>query len=190
MHQDYAESHYASIFEDVSQSNQSQMERSLIQLSSISLNLDMDYKVFYNEGKSVNLPFISLLYSPFFSICLASVKRLFELSNQVENRLTLYATDVLRNLVVQAFLLEKVSLAQVVLQNGFTTMLHELIEKAIKQLQWNAEQKASKNRNKSDSLCQLAIEQAFICLADTFHFIEHSEQLKVLTESQICVKAV
>lgn len=169
MHQDYAESHYASIFEDVSQSNQSQMERSLIQLSSISLNLDMDYKVFYNE---------------------ASVKRLFELSNQVENRLTLYATDVLRNLVVQAFLLEKVSLAQVVLQNGFTTMLHELIEKAIKQLQWNAEQKASKNRNKSDSLCQLAIEQAFICLADTFHFIEHSEQLKVLTESQICVKAV
>ena len=42
--------------------------------------------------------------------------------------------DALRNLVVQAFLIEQIPLASMILEAGLTKHLQEIIEKALNQL--------------------------------------------------------
>ena len=84
-----------------------------------------DIEMYYNIGKYTlvnNHPYLE------------SLNRLLAIANQLGNRATLYAMDALRNLVVQAFLIDKINLAQKILQAGLIKVLHEIIGKAIKQL--------------------------------------------------------
>lgn len=74
------------------------------------------------------MPDIEMYYN------IESLNRLLAIANQLGNRATLYAMDALRNLVVQAFLIDKINLAQKILQAGLIKVLHEIIGKAIKQL--------------------------------------------------------
>lgn len=74
------------------------------------------------------MPDIEMYYN------IESLNRLLAIANQLGNRATLYAMDALRNLVVQAFLIDKINLAQKILHAGLIKVLHEIIGKAIKQL--------------------------------------------------------
>ena len=58
-------------------------------------------------------------------------KRLIELANQLENRTTLYALDALRNLFVQAHLIERTEFADQLLAEGLVSLCETVIEKAI-----------------------------------------------------------
>ena len=84
-----------------------------------------DIEMYYNIGK-----YTLVINHPY----LESLNRLLAIANQLGNRATLYAMDALRNLVVQAFLIDKINLAQKILQAGLIKVLYEIIGKAIKQL--------------------------------------------------------
>ena len=57
--------------------------------------------------------------------------RLIEISNQLETRSTVYAMDALRNLFVQAHLVERPHYADAMLDLGLITLCENIIEKAV-----------------------------------------------------------
>lgn len=104
------------------------------------------------------------------------------------------AMDALRNMVIQAFLIEKEELVKMILGNGFFALIEQIIRKAIDQLQVESQLVQSQQKNSKDSKqtehYQLSIEQAYVCLADVCHFLEHGEVLKSLSQSELVTKTV
>lgn len=95
--------------------------------------------------------------------------------------------DALRNLVIQAFLIDRADLAHRILTQGLFGCLEQVIEKGITQIQF--EQAKTKN-SKQIELCLLAIEQAYLTLTEISHFLESGEVLKELTSSQLVAKSL
>lgn len=77
----------------------------------------------------------------FFSQVL--IARLLVIANQLQHKTTITAMDALRNLIIQAFLIDRTDLANRVLEQGFVTCLEQVIEKGITQIQF--EQAKTKN---------------------------------------------
>ena len=104
------------------------------------------------------------------------------------------AMDALRNMVIQAFLIDKEELVKMILGNGFFALIEQIIRKAIDQLQVESQLVQSQQKNSKDSKqtehYQLSIEQAYVCLADVCHFLEHGEVLKSLSQSELVTKTV
>ena len=93
---------YGSIFDKLDGDNHKLIERTLLSLTAISFEFGQGgIDFYYNIGK----------YTLVFNLNLESINRLLIIANQLQNRLCLYAMDALRNLVVQAFLIDKVNFA-------------------------------------------------------------------------------
>ena len=88
--------------------------------------------------------------------------------------------DALRNLIIQAFLIERTDLAHQLIKQGFIQTLEQVIEKGITQIQF--EQAKTKNAKQID-LCLVAIDQAYLSLTDVSHFLESGDLLKDVTLS-------
>ena len=102
MNEAFMNANYGCIFDKVDETNRKQIERTLMSLTAVSFEPEMAVDVYYNIGKCTLVLFI---------LCLDSVNRMLALSNQLENSLCLYAMDALRNLVIQAFLIDKINFA-------------------------------------------------------------------------------
>ena len=59
------------------------------------------------------------------------IQRLFDITDQLEHRNGLMAMDALRNLIIQAFLIDKQEYAEMILGQGFFALLEQIIRKAI-----------------------------------------------------------
>jgi len=90
MNEAFMNANYGCIFDKVDETNRKQIERTLMSLTAVSFEPEMAVDVYYN---------------------IDSVNRMLALSNQLENSLCLYAMDALRNLVIQAFLIDKINFA-------------------------------------------------------------------------------
>lgn len=160
-------------------------------LAALSLDREMPLELFYNERKYHSTLVTQALTSAF---ALELIQRLFDIADQLQHRANLMAMDALRNLVVQAFLIDNQKLVDMILGNGFFTLIEQIIRKAIDQLQVEsqlvqAQQKNSKDTKQTEHY-QLSIEQAYVCLSDVCHFLEHGEVLKGLTQSELVTKTV
>jgi hypothetical protein len=71
-----------------------------------------------------------------------------------------------RNLINQAYLLDKLHLARQIFALGYLATVESVIEKAVKLLMLDASTSTSKE------LCKLVVEQSFINLKDLVHFLE------------------
>ena len=89
-------------------------------------------------------------------------------------------------------MIDKPQFAQVILDQGLFTTLEQIISKAINQLTFDHEHPSEniKTRQNKAEEYQFVIEQAFLCLSDIVHFIEHGQILQELTQSPLVVKTM
>lgn len=69
--------------------------------------------------------------NPFHSEIIA---RILTIANQLHHKTTITAMDALRNLIIQAFLIERTDLAHQLIKQGFIQTLEQVIEKGITQI--------------------------------------------------------
>ena len=79
-------------------------------LSAVSLTETMPLELFYDQR---------------------TIARVLELANQLQHSVNLMAMDAVRNLFIQAHLIDKPQFAQVILDQGLFSTLEEIIGKAI-----------------------------------------------------------
>ena len=122
------------------------------------------------------------------------IQRLFQISSQPQHKNAIMALDAIRNLTVQAFLIEKHDCAGLILDQGFFALIEQVIRHSIDQLQAETQQAQAQQKkgkgSKQTEQYQVTIEQAFVCLSDICHFLEHGEALQKLTHSELVQKSV
>ena len=96
-----------SIFDQLNDANQRGQTKSLMALSAVSLTSDMPIEMFYDPSKFVvPLPNCSLDLTMCTILSAETLKRVMELANQLQHQVNLMAMDALRNLFVQAHLID------------------------------------------------------------------------------------
>lgn len=120
--------------------------------------------------------------------------KIIELANQLEHQpLNQVALDALRNLTIQAYLIDQPNLAHQIMDAGLFTNIFDLIRKATYELQRHKENPniiVTKGVSRNLENYQLAVEQAFICLTGVAHFIDYGPRLQGLTQSELVSKSV
>ena len=72
-----------------------------------------------------------------------------ELANQLEHKVNYMALDALRNLFIQAHLIDKPELARGILELGLFAALEQVISKAINQLQFLKDHPSENTRTRA-----------------------------------------
>ena len=123
---------------------------------------------------------------------LGMIARVLELANQLQHEVNMMAMDAIRNLFIQANLIDQPHYAKLIIEQGLFATLEQIIGKAINQLQFDREHPAQNNKNRQirTESYQLVIEQAFLCLSDVCHFVEHGPILQELTASPLVNKSM
>ena len=103
----------------------------MIALSALSLDDEMPLELFFNEGKYDKKKLVTKAKT---HLSVELIQRLFDIADQLEHRNGLMAMDALRNLIIQAFLIDKQAYAEMILGQGFFALLEQIIRKAIDQL--------------------------------------------------------
>lgn len=113
------------------------------------------------------------------------IQRLLNLAGTLEGRSAQLALDALRNLLNQAYLLERDDFVKAIYGQGYLQVVESAIQKATGLLQM--EEITAKA---SQELYRDVIEQAYENLEDLVHFLEaDGAQLKELTQSQLVLKS-
>mmetsp|Transcript_24381 Transcript_24381/g.37781 ORF Transcript_24381/g.37781 Transcript_24381/m.37781 type:complete len:103 (+) Transcript_24381:333-641(+) len=101
------------------------------------------------------------------------------MANQLESRLSYLSLDALRNLVNQAFLLDRSDLARsAIFGVGYIQLISTIINNCMNLLKAQGTSKATRE------LCKLTLEQAFCNMEDLVNFLEgDSDDLKQMTGS-------
>ncbi|CDW75365.1 UNKNOWN [Stylonychia lemnae] len=94
------------------------------------------------------------------------------------------ASFFIRNLINQAYLIERIEFAQGIIKLGYLNCINELIQKCMRLLEHDTKLPANQQNPISIELYQTVIEQCFVNLSELFHFIEHGDLLKQLTQSE------
>lgn len=141
------------------------LERALITLASISLDVTIaNLEAFFKDEV---------------------IERLLKLAGTLEGRSSQLALDALRNLLNQAYLLEKDNFVTRIYAKGYLQVVASAIQKATGLLLM--EEITAKA---SQELYRDVIEQAYENLEDLVHFLEaDGTQLKELTQSELVLKS-
>ena len=148
-----------------SDSDNRKLERSLITLASISLEAPMSkLDAFYKEDV---------------------ISRLLKLASTLDGRRSQLALDALRNLLNQAYLIEREDFVRTIYAQGYLQVIESAIDKAMSLLQIK-----EITAKASQDLYRDVIEQAYENLEDLVHFLEvDGAPLKELTQSHLVMKS-
>ena len=93
----------------MSDQNAPAQQKSLIAISAVSIDKNTPLEIFYNQQV---------------------IERLFNIANKLEHKQNALAMDALRNLIVQAYLVDKSEYVELILSSGLLQTYENIIKEA------------------------------------------------------------